>query len=323
MASFLQNNGDIILDAVLTDYGRRLLARGDGSFKIAKFAFGDDEIDYGLFKSKEVSVNQDVDIMNTPILEAFTNNAASMKSQLITLGIDNVLFLPVLKLKNNNDNTIGDFGTPSTVYSGYVVPIDSNINNTSTYSSYALTGTVQYSYIDGVLNVSNKHIVIDQGLDSDKLNSLQSLKDTSPMLYETEYNIYVDNRFCSVGKTIDGTLSSLRPLSVDDDNIAVYKLTEQSLMNNTTFVTQIKPDTDITKSNSVIAGTKGSRLMFTLVPNGNLLYTNTMFDKYGKILNLNSNQPSKQFRTLKMPVRVVGVTTGYSLDMNVMFAKVI
>ena len=39
MASFLQNNGDIILDAVLTDYGRKLLAKGDGSFNIVKFAF--------------------------------------------------------------------------------------------------------------------------------------------------------------------------------------------------------------------------------------------------------------------------------------------
>ena len=34
---FLQNDGDIILDAVLTDTGRMRLAKGDGSFKISKF----------------------------------------------------------------------------------------------------------------------------------------------------------------------------------------------------------------------------------------------------------------------------------------------
>lgn len=44
--SFLDNSGDIILDMVLTDTGRFRLAKGDGSFKIAKFACGDDEIDY-------------------------------------------------------------------------------------------------------------------------------------------------------------------------------------------------------------------------------------------------------------------------------------
>ena len=35
--AFLDNSGDIILDAVLTDTGRFRLARGDGSFKIVKF----------------------------------------------------------------------------------------------------------------------------------------------------------------------------------------------------------------------------------------------------------------------------------------------
>ena len=45
--AFLDNSGDIILDAVLTDLGRERLARGDGSFKITKFAVADDEIDYG------------------------------------------------------------------------------------------------------------------------------------------------------------------------------------------------------------------------------------------------------------------------------------
>ena len=37
--AFLDNSGDIILDAVLTDTGRFRLAKGDGSFKIVKYAF--------------------------------------------------------------------------------------------------------------------------------------------------------------------------------------------------------------------------------------------------------------------------------------------
>ena len=51
--SFLDNSGDIILDAVLTDAGRERLARGDGSFKITKFALGDDEINYELYNPND------------------------------------------------------------------------------------------------------------------------------------------------------------------------------------------------------------------------------------------------------------------------------
>ena len=47
--AFLDNSGDIILDAVLTDTGRMRLAKGDGSFLIKKFALGDDEINYELY----------------------------------------------------------------------------------------------------------------------------------------------------------------------------------------------------------------------------------------------------------------------------------
>ena len=48
---FLDNStNNIIVDAVLTDLGRELLAQNDGSFSIVKFAFGDDEVDYGIIK---------------------------------------------------------------------------------------------------------------------------------------------------------------------------------------------------------------------------------------------------------------------------------
>jgi len=73
---FLDNSGDIILDAVLTDAGRMRLAKGDGSFNIAKFALGDDEIDYGLYDKNHPSGSAyyDINILQTPVLESFTNN---------------------------------------------------------------------------------------------------------------------------------------------------------------------------------------------------------------------------------------------------------
>ena len=105
---FLDNSGDIILDAVLTDTGRMRLAKGDGSFKITKFALGDDEINYNLYDLNHASGSAyfDLEVLQTPILEAFTDNAASMKSKLISIPRTNILYLPVLKLNTIYNNSV-------------------------------------------------------------------------------------------------------------------------------------------------------------------------------------------------------------------------
>ena len=85
--AFLDNSGDIILDAVLTDTGRLRLAQGNGSFKITQFAFGDDEINYGLYNKNHPSgsayYGQAIDGM--PLLEAFPDETQIMKYLLTTL----------------------------------------------------------------------------------------------------------------------------------------------------------------------------------------------------------------------------------------------
>ena len=72
---FQDNSGDIIFDVVLTDEGRRRLARGD--FNISKFALGDDEINYELYNTGSSSYDADLEILQTPILEAFTTSKYS------------------------------------------------------------------------------------------------------------------------------------------------------------------------------------------------------------------------------------------------------
>ena len=87
--AFLDNSGDILLDAVLTDTGRFRMARGD--FRISKFALADDEIDYGLYNKNHASGSAyyDLEVLRTPLLEAFTNNTSSMKSKLISISRTN------------------------------------------------------------------------------------------------------------------------------------------------------------------------------------------------------------------------------------------
>ena len=51
--AFLDNSGDILLDVVLTSEGRKRLAAG--TFNPVKYAFGDQEINYGLYDATNVS----------------------------------------------------------------------------------------------------------------------------------------------------------------------------------------------------------------------------------------------------------------------------
>ena len=104
---FLDNSGDIILDAVLTDTGRKRLAQGNGSFRISKFALADDEINYGLYNKNHASGSAyyDLEILQSPVLEAFTNNASSVKSKLVTISSTNLLHLPVVKLHSVNGSS--------------------------------------------------------------------------------------------------------------------------------------------------------------------------------------------------------------------------
>ena len=46
------------------------------------------------------SAYYDLQILQTPVLEAFTNNTATMKSKLMTLTNNNILYLPVIVLNN-------------------------------------------------------------------------------------------------------------------------------------------------------------------------------------------------------------------------------
>ena len=45
--AFLKSADTILIKATLTEKGKKLLSRGQ--FKIAKFALGDDEVDYALY----------------------------------------------------------------------------------------------------------------------------------------------------------------------------------------------------------------------------------------------------------------------------------
>ena len=93
------NNQVITVDAILTNKGRELLAKNDGSFRITQFALADDEIDYTLYNPTHPSGSTFYGeaIQNMPLLEAFPIETQIMKYKLATLPRGTAK-LPVLDL---------------------------------------------------------------------------------------------------------------------------------------------------------------------------------------------------------------------------------
>ena len=81
------NNSVVTVDAILTNKGRELLARGDGSFKITQFALSDDEIDYSLYNPTHPSGSSYYGqaLENMPLLEAFPETTQNLRYKLVTL----------------------------------------------------------------------------------------------------------------------------------------------------------------------------------------------------------------------------------------------
>lgn len=93
------STNNIIIDAVLTDEGRRLLAANDNSFNIVMFSLGDDEVDYGHIKKFGRTVGKEKISKNTPVFEAQTRSNIAIKNRLVTLPAQTVDHLPILTMQ--------------------------------------------------------------------------------------------------------------------------------------------------------------------------------------------------------------------------------
>jgi hypothetical protein len=92
------STNNIIVDAVLTDLGRRVLADNQGRFRIKKFSLSDDEVDYGIIRKYGRAVGKEKIVKNTPIFEAQTRESLALKYRMMTVNDPTIVFLPSLSL---------------------------------------------------------------------------------------------------------------------------------------------------------------------------------------------------------------------------------
>ena len=311
---FLDNSGDIILDVVLTDHGRMLLAKGDGSFQITKFALSDEEVDYSLYNKTHPSGSAyyDLEILQTPILEAFTNNSSTMKTRLQTYTNMELLFLPVLRL--NQGLNINKLASESGVAGAFAIPVNAETEDNSG-SSTALTGigrntdgSIKEGFLFGESLVGTV-IKVDQGLDTIEISPKRRLDDE---LKETSYTVQMDNRLC---KLVDaqGTLATFDYL--DDDNIAYYTVDLGD-----TFVTEITDDT--VSASQVIQGPRGTSLEFRLQSSMDLNTSTFLFEQLGGTVSMDTQAgTSSSTMFIDSNIRVVGIKTGVMIDIPVRFLR--
>jgi hypothetical protein len=304
---FLDNSGDIILDAVLTDAGRQRLARGDGSFKIVDFALGDDEINYGLFSLTASTATQDLSILQTPILEAFTNNIASLNSKLLTLPRTDILYLPVIKISSQLFN-----GTTPELKNTVVVTVDTNTEDLAKQTTSDLYNTkngIIYGY--GVVN--SDAISLLQGQDTTAISGQSTL---DPDLNETQYIVEIDNRLGTIIKSGAASIDAVVEADlrfVDDDEVAQYYFSEGSDPDFVKAVVVGQSDSFST----VIAGPKGTSLTFSIKASQDLTVSPYLFNTFGQSITVDGNA----CKVIKTSVIVTGATTGYSVSIPVSFIK--
>lgn len=99
---YLDNTGEIIIDAILTKKGRERLSSGLG-LEITHFALGDDEIDYELYEPAHPkgSAFYDAAIKAIPILEASADETQVLRNKLVTLP-KNTTRIPIVELGVDN-----------------------------------------------------------------------------------------------------------------------------------------------------------------------------------------------------------------------------
>lgn len=313
--AFQNNSGDIILDVVLTDEGRRRLALGDGSFRVTQFALGDDEINYALFDTTSTTALQDLSILQTPLLEAFTNNTSLMKSKLLSLSNPNLFYLPILKINSQKNNSV-----QTTAQGNYVVCVDKATWDDGSTGNTKAIGVSETGPKAGMIyglstDDAGGYIKIDAGIDSNNVSEIDE------SLIETSFMIEMDNRLGSIvsadGKSFPGASK------VDDDNIAMYILEKRA---GSQFV-KTPSQEDFKDSDTPIEGPVSSTLEFKIRSSQDLRVSNYLFDRIGSTdsstYTLKSGAAASGVKIIDTIVRVSGMTTGYSVDIPVRFAKAV
>lgn len=216
---------NIIVDAVLTDAGRRLLARNNGTFSIVKFTFADDEVDYTQIQKYGKQVGKEKIEKNTPVFEAQTNSSIALKYKCVSLSNPFLTTMPSIQLDSSTTSVALTVGTTtsqqltlSQVIAGGLV-IDSELVD----SQFAITMPNQFLKVAGATPIQvtrdgqatyiiSRNANLATGTNAASVTftiQLASISDTQFLIFGSNSNKNVINAQISVAGLTSGAVSDL------------------------------------------------------------------------------------------------------------------
>ena len=298
--AFLDNSGDIILDAVLTTLGRQRMA--EGNFQISKFALGDDEIDYALYDKNNASGSAyyDLEILQTPVFEALTETNANITYGLLSLTRTDLLYLPVLV---GNKVTSA---SPLLKYNGiYYLAVNTETHTKIKDTAASSGGAGDEKYVAQNLSTVGRKVIIESGLDTDQLTGDAANRTSfivNNNLLDSSYSMYYDNRFFNSVLTPTPTSKFKNDISSGADEVSInlqqaaavsttvgldnYSTAIAAGIPNTVYEPAIGSATDV----SALAGPRGTATAVNFSVNSGLTATSTgtrdaKYTLYGTINN--------------------------------------
>jgi hypothetical protein len=322
---FLDNSGDIILDAVLTETGRKRLATGQ--FSISKYALGDDEIDYKLYQKNNASGSAyyDLEIMQTPVLEAFTQRNANINYGLVTIPNKNLLYMPSIK-RNEKIPSVSVSDKHNVIY----LAISDGVTYDALVAGFGGLHGGGPDYVLESNGGSGRVIVLESGLDTAEITGTPANKQTyitSQGLQSKNFQVSVDNRFFTgiwgpgpgsvfnnnggSGTEIVSFVPTPTAPTTLDNNIANHSLATITAINNGVYyrTNDVKIDT----ATSVIKGPRASAtcLKFSVKP-----MTSNDFTRFGSVSQTISG-PSGTYSYIDSIVYVRGQYSEYQLTIRI------
>jgi len=180
--AFQDSAGGIVLDAVLTDIGRKRKAQGN--FKVTHYGLGDDEIDYTFSGSSDGSYAITASV---PILEAFAGQQANIKYGLLNLPRNDIYFMPQLRVNTLTTGSVDSHSSGNCYY----LAVDYE-------TSKKLKSDIGDKYYLQNNSVSTNVLLIESGISTaETIERDQTAQDRylrSAGLYDQYYFVYCDSR---------------------------------------------------------------------------------------------------------------------------------
>tara|TARA_B100001094_G_scaffold136713_1_gene132375 strand:- start:5895 stop:6971 length:1077 start_codon:yes stop_codon:yes gene_type:complete len=349
--AFTKTSDSIMITATLTEKGKKLLSRG--RFKIAKFALGDDEIDYRLFNAQyKDDEGYKPALLKTEMFEAFKDTHKNLQyglnsydSGILYLTDDQIRkiapykhafieYLPVLKINNKTSYS------PTLRNDRYYVSVNDEttkiINDGVPNFKFLRSNDFDIAKLvieSGIINSGTS----EEGLTPTRLNRERMI--VKKFLLDKDFIVYADNRFVL---TIAGILKTSRfenfasgeaiiNFATSEDSIAISLENEfeyfatYPIPTIPDLIAQYDTETGTTPSTSysALAGPRGSVSAFNVKVDNELKVNSTgtrdeRFSQFGTLNNTTFSEiSSSKFDYIDTTIYVIGVTSNSRLQIPI------